>query len=117
MGESIRKLFPEQTICAVFQPHLFSRTRDFAAEFAEELSRFDQVIMMEIYPAREEPISGVNAQLIYDKISSDKKGIVDADGVVELIKTMDWDVLLTIGAGDIDRLVPAIEKELNEVVR
>jgi len=117
LGESIRKLFPEQTICAVFQPHLFSRTRDFAAEFAEELSRFDQVIMMEIYPAREEPISGVNAQLIYDKISSDKKGIVDADGVVELIKTMDWDVLLTIGAGDIDRLVPAIEKELNEVVR
>lgn len=112
---SIRKLFPKDKILGVFQPHLYSRTKDFAVEFAEELSALDELILMDIYPAREEPIPGVSSELILEKASIDKVKLLHKDRVVEAIKDSTWDVLLTIGAGDIDRLVLPIEEMLNEM--
>ncbi|MEA1876986.1 MAG: UDP-N-acetylmuramate--L-alanine ligase [Bacteroidota bacterium] len=112
--ESVRKIFPEQKILGIFQPHLFSRTKDFAVEFAEELSALDELILMEIYPAREEPLPGVSSQLIKETSNLKKVRILDKDELVNAIRESSWDVLLTIGAGDIDRLVLPIEKMLNE---
>ncbi len=114
--ESIRKWFPEKKILGIFQPHLFSRTRDFATEFADELSKLDELILMDIYPAREEPIAGVTSKLIADQLSITAKGILGKKEILNLVKELDWDVLLSIGAGDIDTLVQPIEDALNEVV-
>ncbi|MCK5820941.1 MAG: UDP-N-acetylmuramate--L-alanine ligase [Bacteroidales bacterium] len=112
--KSVRKLFPEQKILGVFQPHLFSRTKDFAKEFGEELSALDELILMDIYPAREEPMPGVSSLLIKEASDLDKVRILKKDTIVNAIRESSWDVLLTIGAGDIDRLVLPIEKMLNE---
>lgn len=112
---SIRKLFPTQRILGVFQPHLFSRTKDFAKDFAQELSELDELILMDIYPAREEPIQGVSSKLIQKEIITDKVKIVKRENVLQAIKNSSWDVLLTIGAGDIDRLVSPIERMLNDL--
>jgi len=112
---SIRKLFPEKKILGVFQPHLFSRTKDFAVEFGEELSALDELILMDIYPAREEPITGVTSKLIEEATHLNKTRILAGDKVLQAIREGSWDVLLTIGAGDIDRLIIPIEKMLNEM--
>ena len=97
----------------IFQPHLYTRTRDFAPQFAESLSLADEVILLNIYPARELPIEGVTSQIIYDKILSSRKELCDREMLLERIKEYNFEVLLTVGAGDIDRLLPQIYDIVN----
>ena len=112
---SIRKLYSDRHIMAIFQPHLYTRTRDFYREFADALSQLDTVVLTEIYPAREEPIEGVTSQLIYDQLAPvvEKKIIRKAD-VLSFIKDDLFDVLIVLGAGDLDDLVPEMAKILND---
>lgn len=112
--ESVRKLYPEKEICVIFQPHLYTRTRDFAPEFAEALSAADRVIMPEIYPARELPIPGVDSQMILKDINIANKTFCERKDLLNLIKNSNFDVLMTLGAADIDILLPEIEKILTE---
>ena len=111
---SIKALYPDKKVTAVFQPHLYSRTRDFANEFAESLSLLEEVILLDIYPAREEPIEGVSSRLIFDKIRSGNKMLCKKEALLELLQGMSLEVLVTFGAGDIDRLLPEIECLLKE---
>jgi len=108
--DSIDLLYPNRKVVGIFQPHLFTRTRDFFDGFAEQLSRLDEVILMPIYSAREEPISGVTSYALLEKITAQKKSVVEAGKIISYIQEIDDCVLLTIGAGDIDRLVPQISK-------
>ena len=112
--QSIKALYAGRKITAVFQPHLYSRTRDFAKEFAESLSLLDDVVLLDIYPAREEPIQGVSSLLILDKITSPQKLLCTKQDLTDLLRKKELEVLVTFGAGDIDRLLPAIEKVLTE---
>ena len=105
---SVRALYPGRKLTVIFQPHLYSRTRDFAPQFAEALSMADQVILLDIYPARELPIPGVTSQLIFDRITCRDKELCLREKLLERIKECNFDVLLTMGAGDIDRLLPQI---------
>jgi len=114
--ESARYLYPGKRIVGVFQPHLYTRTRDFADEFAKVLSKLDEIVMMPIYPAREMPLPGVTSSMILRKIDSMSKYLCTADQVLELVPALCPDVVLTMGAGDIDRLVPRLEKTLRENV-
>ncbi|MBO4599101.1 MAG: hypothetical protein J5641_00015 [Bacteroidales bacterium] len=98
----------------IFQPHRYSRTRDFADQFAEVLSTLDELIMLPIYPAREKPILGVTSSMILRKIDSLSKYLCTPDQVLELVPALCPDVVVTMGAGDIDRLVPRLEEVLNE---
>jgi UDP-N-acetylmuramate--alanine ligase len=109
---SVRDLYPNKKITAVFQPHLYSRTRDFAEGFSDSLSMADEVILLDIYPARELPIEGVSSQLLLENIQVEKKAVCEKEGLIELIKSWKPEVLLTIGAGDIDKLVEPIKTEL-----
>ena len=108
-ARSIRQLYSNRRITAIFQPHLYSRTRDFYPEFANALSQLDEVILTEIYPAREAPMEGVTSQLIYDRLAPgvEKQLITTAD-VIPLVKSRTFDVLVVLGAGDLDTLVPQI---------
>ena len=114
---SIKGNFPEYRLTAIFQPHLYTRTRDFADGFAEALSKVDRLILLDIYPAREEPIPGVTSQIILDKVTAPQKVLMSKDMVMDYLKDhLDLngkDVLVTMGAGDIDRLVPEINQMLN----
>ncbi len=110
--DSIRKLYPNKTVCGVFQPHLYTRTRDFAAEFAASLSLLDSVILLDIYPAREKPIKGVSSNMILKKIKCKNKSICSKEDLLDEIKKYNFDVLITLGAGDIDKMVPAITNQL-----
>jgi len=112
---SIRNIFPERKICGIFQPHLYTRTRDFADEFAEALSSLDQLIMLPIYPAREEPIEGVNSEMILDKVKITDKILVEKRELLDTIKSRKPECLVTLGAGDIDRFIEPIEKCLREL--
>lgn len=112
--ESIKALYPGRKLTAVFQPHLYSRTRDFADQFARSLSLTDEVILLDIYPAREEPIEGVTPEMLLEKISHTRKQLCNKEELVDHLRTLDLEVLVTFGAGDIDRLLPAIEKMLRE---
>lgn len=106
---SIKALYPDKKVTAVFQPHLYTRTRDFYKEFAESLSLADEIILLDIYPARELPIEGVTSKLIYDNIASGKtKSLCSKDELPEIIRNKDIEVLITLGAGDIDNMVPQI---------
>ena len=105
---SVRALYPGRKLTVIFQPHLYSRTRDFAPQFAEALSMADQVILLDIYPAREQPIPGVSSQIIFDKITCREKELCLREKLLERIKECNFDILLTMGAGDIDRLLPEI---------
>jgi UDP-N-acetylmuramate--alanine ligase len=112
---SVRSLYPAKKISGIFQPHLFSRTRDFAGEFAESLNALDELILLDIYPARELPIKGVTSELILKNSSVKNKKICSKVDCVDLLKIEEIDVLLTIGAGDIDELTEPIKKKfLNE---
>lgn len=111
--ESIRALYPDKRICGIFQPHLYTRTRDFANEFAESLSKLDDVILLDIYPARELPIKGVTSNLINRKIRGKKSMLCKKENCLEEIKNHNFDVLITIGAGNIDQLVKPITEYLN----
>lgn len=110
--ESVRKLYPGKEICVIFQPHLYTRTRDFAPEFAEALSAADRVIMPEIYPARELPIPGVDSQMILKDINIANKTFCERKDLLNLIKNSNFDVLMTLGAADIDILLPGIKEIL-----
>jgi UDP-N-acetylmuramate--alanine ligase len=113
-AKSIRELYKDKHITAIFQPHLYTRTRDFYKDFAEALSQLDEVILTEIYPARELPIEGVTSQLIYDNLKSGvKKEMILKDDVLNYIKSHDFEVLIVLGAGDLDNQVPQITKLLN----
>lgn len=108
-AESLRELYGNRKITAIFQPHLYSRTKDFYKEFAGALSLFDEVILTEIYPAREEPIPGVTSELIYNNLREGvEKSMIRKDDVLEMVKNRDFDVLLTLGAGDLDNYVTQI---------
>ena len=110
---SIRQLYPERKITGVFQPHLYSRTQSFYREFAKSLSLLDRVILLDIYPAREQPIMGVSSQLIYDELdSSVEKRLIKKDELLHIIEDESIEVLITLGAGDINTFVPFIKNIL-----
>ena len=109
---SVRNLYPNKKITGIFQPHLYSRTRDFADEFAESLSKLDQLYLLGIYPARELPIPGIDAKFLFEKVELNQKSIVDKQNVAVLITENKPEILLTIGAGDIGQLVPSVKQAL-----
>lgn len=111
--ESVRKLYPGRELTVIFQPHLYTRTRDFAREFAEALSGADRVIMPEIYPARELPIPGVDSNLILNDVACGDKSFCERKDLLNLIKNSNFDILMTLGAADIDRLLPDISAILD----
>lgn len=112
---SIRDIFPGRKILGIFQPHLYTRTRDFADDFAAALSGLDSLIMLPIYPAREEPIEGVCSEMILDKVTIADKTIVPKEKLMETVASRDVDVLVTFGAGDIDRFVKQFEEYMSNV--
>ena len=110
-AKSLKQVYNNRTITAIFQPHLYTRTRDFYKDFAAALSQLDEVILCDIYPARELPIPGVTSQLIYDCLAPGvKKQMIKKDEVLDFIKSHDTDVLVILGAGDLDNYVPEITK-------
>ena len=114
-AKSIRELYSDRKITALFQPHLYTRTRDFYKDFADSLSLLDRVVLCDIYPAREEPIPGVTSKLIYDNLKDGvEKEMIHKEDVLDYVKTHDFDVLVVLGAGDLDNMVPEIAKELEK---
>jgi UDP-N-acetylmuramate--alanine ligase len=114
-ARSIRELYKDRHITAIFQPHLYTRTRDFYLDFAEALSQLDEVVLTEIYPAREEPIEGVTSQLIYDNLKPGvQKEMISKADVISYVKSRNFDVLVILGAGDLDSQVPQITKILQQ---
>lgn len=111
---SMRDIFPGRKITAIFQPHLYTRTRDFADEFASALSKADRLILLNIYPARELPIEGVSSSLIFDKVTLEDKVLIDKSELMDRLADTDIDVLVTFGAGDIDRFTNRITDLLKE---
>jgi len=111
---SIREIFPGRKITGIFQPHLYTRTRDFQSEFAESLSLLDEVILLPIYPAREAPIEGVTSEIILDKITCPNKKIVEKDSILKELAARDIDILCTFGAGDIDRMCSQITELMKD---
>lgn len=107
---SVKALYPGRKLTVAFQPHLYSRTRDFAPEFAEALSLADEVILLDIYPAREEPIPGVTSKIIFDRITAPVKTMITKDNLTDTIKNRNFEILLTVGAGDICNYLPEIVK-------
>jgi UDP-N-acetylmuramate--alanine ligase len=110
---SIRRLYPERKLTGIFQPHLFSRTKDFAAEFAESLSALDELILLDIYPARELPVPGISSEIIFEHVTIENKMLCAKAELMDLLKTRKIDVLLTAGAGDIDRFIMPIKELLS----
>lgn len=109
-AKSIRKLYRDRKITAIFQPHLYTRTRDFYADFARALSMLDEVILCDIYPAREQPIHGVTSRLIYDQLAPGvKKELIHKEDVLDWVRNHDSDVLIILGAGDLNDYVPQIK--------
>jgi len=111
---SIRNLFPNRKITGIFQPHLYTRTRDFAEGFAEALSQLDELILMDIYPARELPIEGVSSELILHDVKLKNKMLCSTENLLPLLKEKKLDILVTFGAGDIDKMVPLIKEQLKQ---
>jgi len=114
---SVKEMYPDKNITGVFQPHLFSRTRDFCEGFAQSLDMLDAIILLDIYPARELPIEGVDAHLILNKIKTKNKMLCPKQNIVEELIARKTDVILTIGAGDIDALVEPIEKSFLNILK
>jgi UDP-N-acetylmuramate--alanine ligase len=106
---SVRHLFPGRKLTGIFQPHLYSRTQDFAAQFAKSLELLDVLILMEIYPAREEPIPGVSSALIFDRVNMNEKYMVSRDQVMKVLDEQKPDLLLSMGAGDINQFVAPLK--------
>lgn len=111
---SVRALYPGRKLTVAFQPHLYSRTRDFAKEFAEALSLADSVILTDLYPAREEPIEGVSSSIIFDRVECKDKILIDRHDFVDTIKKRNFDILLTAGAGDLCNQLPALVEAVSE---
>ena len=113
-ARSMRQLYSKRRITAIFQPHLYTRTRDFYREFAEALSQLDEVVLTDIYPAREAPIEGVTSKLIYDNLAPGvDRHLIRKDEVLDYVRTHTFDVLIVLGAGDLDNLVPQMTELLN----
>ena len=110
--QAVRELFPTAEVVAVFQPHLFSRTKDFAVDFANSLSKFDKVLLMDIYPARELPMPGITSQWLLDQMTNKNKKLVSKENLIEEIKAANCKVVITIGAGDIGEMVSSIKEAL-----
>ena len=114
-AKSMRELYRNRRITAIFQPHLYTRTRDFYKDFASALSQLDEVVLTEIYPARELPIEGVTSKLIYDNLAAGvEKHLICKDKVLKFISEHDFEVLLLLGAGDLDNQASEIEKILRQ---
>ena len=110
-AKSMKQVYHDRHITAIFQPHLYTRTRDFYKDFADALSQLDEVILCDIYPAREQPIPGVTSQLIYDRLAPGvEKSMIKKEEVLDLVRKRDFDVLIILGAGDLDNYVPEITK-------
>ena len=117
-AKSLRELYHDRKITAIFPPHLYTRTRDFYKEFADALSQLDEVILTEIYPAREEPIPGVTSELIYDNLKPGvKKQMIKKADVLSFVRSHDFDVLVVLGAGDLDNMVPQITRIIEEKMK
>jgi len=110
--DAIAEMHPGKKVLAIFQPHLFSRTKDFANDFAKSLSKFDAIFLLDIYPAREKPIAGITSEWLLDKIENPNKKLVDKAALIDEIKMQNADVLITMGAGDIGLEIKNIKKEL-----
>ena len=111
---SIRNIFQGRKLTGIFQPHLYTRTRDFAKGFAESLSMLDELILLDIYPARELPIEGVTSEIIFNEVTIENKNLMKKEEVLEFLKGKETDILVTFGAGDIDRLIVPIEEMLKK---
>ena len=114
--QAVRELYPNQKVLAVFQPHLFSRTKDFADDFAKSLSNFDEVVLLDIYPARELPMEGITSQWLMSKMTSEDKKLVSKEELIPTILATDATVIVTIGAGDLGEMVPSIKNALYETI-
>ncbi len=112
--QSIKQLYPEKKVTGVFQPHLYTRTRDFVDEFAQSLSLLDDVVLLDIYPAREEPIPGITSEVVFDKITLKEKTLLKKAELLEFLKNKELEVLVTLGAGDIEHLLPDIKQLLEK---
>lgn len=110
--DAARTLYPERKLTGIFQPHLYSRTKDFVDGFAEELDKLDEVILMDIYPARELPMEGVTSEIIYNKMKNVNKKIVSKENLMSVLQGCESGVWMTLGAGDIDTFVPKIKEML-----
>lgn len=110
--QAVRELYPGKKVLAVFQPHLFSRTKDFADDFAKSLSQFDEVMLLDIYPARELPMEGITSEWLLGKMDNDNKKLVQKAELISLMKASDAQVIVTIGAGDVGEMVSDIKKAL-----
>lgn len=111
---SMRDIFPGRKLTAVFQPHLFTRTRDFADGFAQSLSMVDKLILLDIYPAREEPIPGVTSDIIFDKVTAPEKVLIRKEELMDYLAKEELDVLITFGAGNVDRYISPITEMLKK---
>lgn len=114
--QAVRELYPDKKILAIFQPHLFSRTKDFADDFAKSLAAFDDIILLDIYPARELPMEGITSQWLLNKINNQSKKLVDKQDLISSVLESKASVIVTIGAGDIGELVPLIKNAINETL-
>lgn len=114
-AKSLRQLYHDRKITVIFQPHLYTRTRDFYKEFAQALNQVDEVYLCNIYPAREQPLPGVTSKLIYDNLREGiEKHLIEKNDVLQVIKDNNFDVLMILGAGDLDNLMPNIKKLISE---
>ena len=111
---SMRDIFPGRKLTAIFQPHLYTRTRDFADEFARALSQVDKLILLDIYPAREEPIPGVSSEIIFEKVTAPQKVLLKKEELMDYLAKEEIDILITFGAGNIDRYIPLITSMLEK---
>jgi UDP-N-acetylmuramate--alanine ligase len=109
---SVRELFPGRKVKGIFQPHLYTRTKDHLNDFAQSLSELDEIYLLDIYPAREEPIEGITSSVLLERITSGSKNLVSKEAVVNSISANNVDILVTMGAGDIDQLVAPIKQKL-----
>ena len=114
--QAVSELYPDKKVLAIFQPHLFSRTRDFADDFAKSLSAFEQVILLDIYPARELPMEGITSEFLMEKMTNPNKKIVSKENLISEILKSDATVFVTIGAGDIGEWVEPIKEALYEKI-
>ncbi len=114
--QAVRELYPTQKVLAIFQPHLFSRTKDFADDFAKSLGAFDEIILLDIYPARELPMEGITSNWLLDKIENSNKKLVAKQDLIQTVLQSDATVIVTIGAGDIGEMVTTIKTALNETL-
>jgi UDP-N-acetylmuramate--alanine ligase len=110
--DSIRLMYPSKKVTGIFQPHLFSRTNDFMEDFAVELGKLDEVVLLPIYPARELPMEGVTSDVLLEKIENSNKKLLQPQDVIDSFSVDNCDVLLTIGAGDIDRIVDKLKLKI-----